>query len=133
MTIAIKYLLFAILATGINISAQYISLLIYSGQCSLYMAMFWGTIAGLVVKYILDKKYIFQFQTETIKEDSYKFIIYSIMGIITTLIFWGFELAFNYLVSFATAKYFGAIIGLSIGYITKYHLDKRYTFLKGVD
>lgn len=130
MTIAIKYLLFAILATGINIGTQYISLIIYSGQCSLYMAMFWGTLTGLIVKYILDKQYIFQFQTKTIKEDSYKFIIYSIMGIITTLIFWGFELAFNYLVSFATAKYFGAIVGLSIGYITKYQLDKRYTFVK---
>lgn len=94
------------------------------------MAMFWGTLTGLIVKYILDKQYIFQFQTKTIKEDSYKFIIYSIMGIITTLIFWGFELAFNYLVSFATAKYFGAIVGLSIGYITKYQLDKRYTFVK---
>ena len=81
-----------------------------------------------IVKYILDKKYIFQFQTTDIKEDSFKFILYSLMGILTTLIFWGFELTFNSLLSFESVKYFGAIIGLSIGYITKYQLDKKYVF-----
>lgn len=69
MTLSIKYVLFAILATEINIGAQYTSLIIYSGQYSLYLAMFWGTIARLIVKYILDKKYIFPFQTKTVKED----------------------------------------------------------------
>lgn len=128
MTLAIKYALFAILATGINIGAQYTSMVIYRGQYSLYLAMFWGTLAGLIVKYILDKKYIFQYKTKTIKEDSYKFILYSLMGVLTTLIFWGFELTFNALFSFRTAKYFGAIIGLSIGYMTKYQLDKKYVF-----
>jgi putative flippase GtrA len=130
MTIAIKYILFAILATGINIGAQYISLSIYSERYSIYLAMFWGTIAGLIVKYILDKKYIFQFQTKTIKEDSSKFFLYSIMGVLTTLIFWGFELTFNFLLSFDSGKYVGAVIGLSIGYLTKYQLDKKYVFVR---
>lgn len=130
MTIAIKYALLAILATAINIGAQYTSLNIYSGQYSLYAAMFWGTLAGLIVKYILDKKYIFQFKTKTIKEDSFKFVLYSLMGVLTTIIFWGFELAFNSLLSFESAKYFGAIIGLSIGYMTKYQLDKKYVFVR---
>jgi putative flippase GtrA len=105
------------------------SLIIYSGQYSLYLAMFWGTLAGLIVKYILDKKYIFQFQTKDIKEDSFKFILYSLMGILTTLIFWGFELTFNAVFSLDSAKYVGAVIGLSIGYMTKYQLDKRYVFV----
>ncbi len=128
MTLAIKYALFAVLATGINIGAQHMSLIIYSGQYSIYLAMFWGTLSGLIVKYILDKKYIFQFQTKTHKEDSIKFLLYSLMGVLTTLIFWGFELTFNALLSFESAKYFGAIIGLSIGYMTKYQLDKKYVF-----
>ena len=118
----------AILATGINIGAQYISLSIYSAQYSIYLAMFWGTLAGLIIKYILDKKYIFQFQTKDIKEDSFKFILYSLMGVITTLIFWGFELAFNALFPYAEAKYVGAILGLSVGYIIKYRLDKKFVF-----
>jgi putative flippase GtrA len=128
MTLSIKYVLFAILATGINIGVQYMSLIIYSGQYSIYLAMFWGTIAGLIVKYILDKKYIFQFQTKTIKEDTSKFILYSFMGIITTLIFWGFELAFNAFFPYAEAKYVGAILGLSVGYMIKYRLDKKFVF-----
>lgn len=128
MTLAIKYLLFAILATGINIGTQYTSLSIYSGQFSLYLAMIWGTLAGLIVKYVLDKKYIFQFQTKDIKEDSIKFVLYSLMGIVTTLIFWGFELTFDAVFSFEQAKYAGAVFGLSIGYMTKYQLDKRYVF-----
>jgi len=127
MTLSIIYVLFAILAMGINIGAQYISLIIYSGQYSLYLAMAWGTLSGLIVKYILDKKYIFQVRTKDIKEDTSKFILYSLMGVLTTIIFWGFELAFNSL-SFESAKYYGAVIGLSIGYIIKYNLDKRYTF-----
>ena len=127
MTLSIMYVLFAILAMGINIGAQYISLILYSGQYSLYLAMAWGTLTGLIVKYVLDKKYIFQVQTKDIKEDASKFILYSLMGVVTTLIFWGFELAFN-LLPYDSAKYFGAIIGLSIGYIIKYQLDKRFTF-----
>ena len=127
MTLSIIYVLFAILAMGINIGAQYISLIIYSGQYSLYLAMAWGTLSGLIVKYILDKKYIFQVRTKDIKEDTAKFILYSLMGVLTTIIFWGFELAFNSL-SFESAKYYGAVIGLSIGYIIKYQLDKRFTF-----
>lgn len=51
MTLTIKHVLFAILATGINIGAQYTSLSIYSGQYSLYVAMFWGALTGLIVKF----------------------------------------------------------------------------------
>jgi putative flippase GtrA len=128
MTTAIKYVLFAFLATVINLAAQYISLLVYGGQHSLYLAMCWGTLAGLIVKYVLDKKYIFKFQTRSIKDDSSKFILYSLMGVVTTLIFWSFELSFNALFPYAEAKYIGAILGLSIGYLIKYNLDKKYVF-----
>jgi putative flippase GtrA len=62
------------------------------------------------------------------KEDSQKFILYSIMGVFTTLIFWGFEIGFDYIFDSEIAKYIGAIIGLSIGYITKYFLDKKFVF-----
>lgn len=128
MTIAIKYLLFAILASLVNIASQYASLIIYSGLYGLYMAMGWGTLAGLVVKYVLDKKYIFYCEVQSRREDAQKFIFYSLMGVITTLIFWGFELSFNALFHFEAAKYIGALLGLLIGYIIKYHLDKRFVF-----
>ena len=90
--------------------------------------MFFGTLTGLIAKYILDKKYIFYYVVKDKKEDSQKFILYSIMGVFTTLIFWGFEIGFDYIFDSEIAKYIGAIIGLSIGYITKYFLDKKFVF-----
>jgi len=50
------------------------------------------------------------------------------MGVFTTVIFWGFEIGFNYIFTNPQAKYVGAIVGLSIGYIIKYFLDKKFVF-----
>ena len=50
------------------------------------------------------------------------------MGILTTMIFWGFELGFHYFFQTKEMRYLGGILGLMIGYICKYHLDKHYVF-----
>jgi putative flippase GtrA len=84
-----------------------------------------GTLSGLLLKYFLDKKYIFFYETSSKKDDGKKFFLYSLMGVFTTLIFWAFELGFEFLWQ---KKYLGAVIGLLIGYIVKYQLDKRYVF-----
>lgn len=128
MLLVFKYSFFALIATIINLFTQFIILAIYLQDFSLYIAMFFGTITGLIAKYILDKKYIFYYVVKDKKEDSQKFILYSIMGVFTTLIFWGFEIGFDYIFDSEIAKYIGAIIGLSIGYITKYFLDKKFVF-----
>ena len=128
MFLVLKYSLFALIATIINLFTQFISLAIYSQDFSLYIAMFFVFLIGLIAKYILDKKYIFYYVVKDKKEDSQKFILYSIMGVFTTLIFWGFEIGFDYIFDSEIAKYIGAIIGLSIGYITKYFLDKKFVF-----
>lgn len=128
MNIAIKYTIFALISTFVNIATQYISFYFYRGFLSLYIAMFFGTLIGLVVKYVLDKKYIFYHKPKSKKDDGKKFILYSLMGIFTTLIFWGFEIGFNYLFKNETSKYIGAVIGLALGYIIKYHLDKKFVF-----
>lgn len=128
MLFVFKYSFFALIATIINLFTQFISLAIYSQDFSLYIAMFFGTLTGLIAKYILDKKYIFYYVVKDKKEDSQKFILYSIMGVFTTLIFWGFEIGFDYIFDSEIAKYIGAIIGLSVGYITKYFLDKKFVF-----
>jgi putative flippase GtrA len=108
---------------------QYFSFLVYSDFGSLYVAMFFGTLAGLVAKYILDKKYIFYHTPKDRSDDARKFALYSLMGVFTTIIFWGTEIAFNALSPSPYAKYLGAVIGLSIGYIIKYFLDKKYVFI----
>lgn len=125
---AIRYIIFAIISTLINLAAQYVSFWIYNGISALYVALFAGTLSGLVVKYILDKKYIFFHTPKNKKDDGKKFILYSLMGILTTSVFWGFEIGFDYLSDNENAKYIGAVIGLAIGYIIKYKLDQRFVF-----
>lgn len=128
MNIAVKYIYFAIASTIVNLLFQYISFIVYNGFLDLYVAMFFGTLAGLVLKYILDKKYIFYHKPKSKKDDSKKFFLYSLMGVFTTFIFWGFEIGFDYIFENEYAKYIGAIIGLTIGYVVKYFLDKKFVF-----
>ncbi len=127
--LAIKYTLFAVISTLFNLLFQYLSFLVYDDFASLYVAMFFGTLAGLVAKYILDKKYIFYHTPTDKKDDAKKFALYSFMGVFTTIIFWGTEIAFDTFSEDPNAKYLGAVIGLSIGYIIKYFLDKKYVFI----
>ena len=129
MTLALRYVLFAGISTLIILLFQWLSFLVYGGTGSLYVAMFAGTLAGLVAKYILDKKWIFYHTPKDKKDDAKKFALYSLMGVFTTIIFWGTEMAFYYLIPNPNAKYIGAVIGLSIGYIIKYFLDKKYVFI----
>lgn len=127
--LTVKYAFFAVIATTVNLGLQYLSLLVYSGIFDLYIAMIAGTGAGLIVKYILDKKFIFYYTVKNKKEDVGKFLVYTLMGVITTLIFWGTELCFNALFHFDSAKYIGGAIGLTAGYIIKYLLDRKYVFI----
>lgn len=127
--LAIKYTIFAVISTLFNLLFQYFSFLMYEGFASLYLAMFIGTLAGLVVKYILDKKFIFYHVVEDKKDDAKKFALYSLMGVFTTIIFWGTEIAFDTFFQDPNAKYLGAVIGLSIGYVIKYFLDKKFVFI----
>ncbi|GKT13002.1 MAG: hypothetical protein ISEC1_P1994 [Thiomicrorhabdus sp.] len=128
MKIALMYTIFAIFATIANIVGQDISTTIYQGPFSIMLSIFVGTGIGLVLKYWLDKRYIFQFQTTTIQQGSKTFTLYTVMGIITTFIFWGFELAFDTIYETKEMRYVGGVIGLAIGYFVKYQLDKRYVF-----
>jgi putative flippase GtrA len=130
MTIAFKYSLLAVLATLINLSIQEGVVRTYDGSFAIYLAMALGTLAGLVSKYLLDKKTIFQFITTSHREDFIKFTLYGLTGVATTAIFWSFELGFDSLIGGKIARYIGAIIGLSIGYGVKYQLDKRYVFAR---
>ena len=128
MELVVKYTIFSLLATIMNIASQDISLRVYSGLHSVVISVLIGTAIGLVVKYILDKKYIFRYSVKNAFHDSQKFAIYTSMGLITTLIFWGFEFSFDYIFQSKEMRYLGGVIGLTIGYYIKYQLDKRYVF-----
>lgn len=128
MKLAAIYALLAAIATAINIFAQALLVWLYSGFASIALSMVAGTGAGLIVKYVLDKRYIFRFKAENVAHDGRLFMLYSLMGVFTTVIFWGTELAFHFAFQSAELRYLGGIIGLAIGYLTKYELDKRFVF-----
>lgn len=126
--LAISYAMFALIATIVNIGAQELVIRIYHGPFDLIVSIIVGTGVGLVVKYILDKYYIFRFQTRNLIHNTQIFVLYTFMGLATTTIFWGFEFFFHHMFDNKEMRYFGGIIGLAIGYLTKYRLDKRYVF-----
>ena len=109
---------------------QYAFFSYYQGIYYIYIGLVLGTLTGFITKYVLDKKWIFYYKTDTISKNITTFILYGVMGVITTMIFWIFELGFYYMIpEIGYAKYIGGIIGLTIGYTIKYHLDKRYVFV----
>ncbi|OHD53222.1 MAG: hypothetical protein A2014_12085 [Spirochaetes bacterium GWF1_49_6] len=130
ITMWIKYAVFAGAAIGVNLGTQAIALAVYSGDYSIYIAMVFGTGAGLVVKYILDKLFIFYDKTPGVRDNVKKFAVYTVMGIVTTAIFWGSELLFDFLIKAEWSKFAGGAVGLTAGYTVKYFLDRRFVFVK---
>lgn len=124
--LAVVYALCALVSTITNIGAQ--DGVTWFAPDAIVPALIVGTGVGLVVKYLLDKRYIFRFRARDAAHDGKTFVLYSVMGVATTVIFWGFELGFQSLFGTREMRYLGGIIGLAIGYVTKYHLDKRYVF-----
>jgi hypothetical protein len=53
-----------------NIIAQDISTRIYTQDYSLFVSVLIGTATGLIIKYLLDKKIIFIYQTQNILHDT---------------------------------------------------------------
>ena len=131
--IAVLYTLFAVLSTAINIGSQMLSIWIYKGPLSVEISILVGTAMGLPLRYFLEKRYIFNFTSKNLVHDGKLFIFYSAMGVITTLIFWGTEYAFHLVYDTDLMRYFGGIIGLSIGFYVKYQLDKKYVFVNSFD
>lgn len=127
--IAVLYSLFAVLSTAINIGSQMLSIWIYKGPLAVEISILVGTAMGLPLRYLLEKRYIFNFTSKNLVHDGKLFVFYSAMGVITTLIFWGTEYAFHLIYDTDFMRYLGGIIGLSIGFYVKYQLDKKYVFV----
>jgi putative flippase GtrA len=130
---ALKYGVFATIATLINLSTQELAIRLYSGPFDIYVALLLGTVTGLVSKYTLDKRYIFAYATKSHRHNLNKFLAYTFTGGFTTAVFWGLELGFEYWFGGKIARYTGAVIGLSIGYVVKYRLDKHLVFARAAD
>lgn len=126
--IALLYTVFAAVSTVANIGAQDLLLRLVDFRYAVALSVLFGTGVGLVVKYVLDKRYIFRFQTRSAGHDGRTFALYTLMGVVTTVIFWGFEFGFDRLFGTREMRYLGGVLGLAIGYVAKYQLDKRFVF-----
>lgn len=123
-----RYLAFAVVAVVVNLAVQRLVLLGGDSGGWFVAALGAGTLAGLVVKYLLDKRWIFFDATTGAVARGRQFGLYSLMGIATTAIFWITETAFWVIWGTDLARETGAVIGLAVGYVTKYQLDRRFVF-----
>ncbi len=128
LSITVKYALFSGLAMGINIAVQRGVGQIVRGPLSLYIVILSGTTAGLIVKYLLDKRFIFYYRPPSRSDEAIKVLLYLVMSGFATAVFWAVELSFDALFDFTAARYLGAAVGLFLGYSLKYKLDKRFVF-----
>lgn len=127
--VGLKYTFFAGVAICINIASQELTSSLYSGILDLHVSILTGTVLGFFAKYYLDRKYIFYYRFFAIKDDFKILFLYMTMSVFATLIFWTFELAFDWIFDARYMRYVGAVVGLSIGYTFKYILDKRFVFV----
>ena len=112
-----------------NIAAQAIVMYFDKNSHSMLLSMLIGTGVGLVTKYILDKRYIFIFKAENLAHGGKLFFLYCVMGIVTTTLFWIIEYGFHWIFATELMRYIGGAIGLIMGYLIKYRLDKQFVFV----
>ncbi|MBN4055516.1 GtrA family protein [bacterium AH-315-K03] len=132
MKLAIVYTVLSVMSCVANIAGQYIFLIYYVGSHAINLSILIGTFIGLVMKYVLDKNYIFKYYIKNTLQNIKTFFLYTLMGVMTTGVFWGFELGFHRFFESESLRYLGGAIGLLIGYLIKYQLDKRYVFVNAV-
>ena len=141
------YIFFAIITTIINLGVQkgmeallsdILKYKIYSMYIStnnsritygLIIQILTATALAFIFKYSVDKIYIFKDKTSYFTYSHLKqVLLYGSFAVLTTVIFWTFELSFEQFLVFHNSKYVGAIIGLALGYTVKFLLDRKFVF-----
>lgn len=128
LPLVLRYTGFALLAGATNLLVQMASMALYAGPHALVVAMVAGTIAGLLPKFLLDKYFIFYDRAPGVVRGLRQLILYGLLSVVTTLLFWVFEVAFHWLGDGGPLRYLGAALGLGLGYWLKYRMDKRWVF-----
>lgn len=128
LPIMMLYYIFAAVAIICNLLTQ--RLVLFWGNDAIFyiFAVLTGTFFGLVVKYFLDKNWIFKASIKNKSNNKKQFVFYSLTGVFTTSIFWAFETVFWIMSHSHAMRELGAIIGLVLGYFVKFRLDKSYVF-----
>jgi putative flippase GtrA len=126
--LVVWYATFAALSIVANLASQKLSFWLYSGWLAVPLSVCVGTGVGLVVKYMLDKAWIFRYPHRSVAHGIQTFTLYVVMGLGTTVLFWAVEFSAQAIFHTEPARLAGGAIGLTLGYFAKYHLDKRFVF-----
>lgn len=124
------YAAFAAIATAVNLGCQLAVLTAWNDRRAVYAALIVGTIAGMPVKYVLDKRYIFRFTTTRLSDETRMFTTYTALAGVTTLVFWGCELLAGLIRDSDASHLIGGAIGLALGYTLKYRMDRAWVFVE---
>jgi putative flippase GtrA len=127
--IVFLYSIFAAISIAANLATQKIFLMTAYVPYAVAMSVLAGTAMGLAVKFFLDKIWIFRFSHRDLAHGIRSFVLYTAMGVATTVIFWGFEFGADHLFGSEAARLAGGGVGLVIGYIAKYQLDRKFVFV----
>jgi len=123
----VRYVVFAVIATLANLLTQE-AVMRTAPVAPLTLSILAGTAAGFILKYWLDKRYVFDDAYGGHRRELQKIALYGAFSVGTTLVFWGFEVAFWAIWRTDVAKYTGAVIGLAVGYAAKFLLDRAFVF-----
>ena len=121
------YGFFGFISMLVNLTVQWFSIRFYHGIMAIELSILLGTAAGLPVKYALDRRYIFGAQPRVTKI-GWEFLCYAATGVMTTLVFWLIEWSFHLMFRTEFWRLLGGAVGLSVGFVLKYQLDKRFVF-----
>lgn len=127
------YLGTTLLNMAINLGAQAaVMQLPLSATLAVPLSMLAGTLAGPPFKYVLEKRFVFNYKSESLAHDGQLFASFMLTAGPATLVFWGVEWAFHVMYGSDAMRYLGGAIGLSLGAVLKYHLDRRFVFIDRV-
>jgi putative flippase GtrA len=125
---AARYAACAVAASAINLSVQWGILSVDTSGRGLAAALLAGTACGLVAKYVLDKHLVFEASAVGPVSEARRFSLYTATGVVTTALFWAVEAAAHAVFGSAAAVTFGGAVGLALGYVLKFALDRRFVF-----
>ena len=126
--LALRHAAFAAATAAANVATRYVSSTLYTGRYALYAAMTAGTLVGRIAKHVLDRRWIFHDRPTSRRGHAVELPLYTLTGVLTTVIFRGTELAFAALGDALWLRYVGAVLGLAAGYTAKYRLDRGFVF-----
>ena len=127
--IALRYTTIAVIASVANLCLQLLFMLLYAGDYAVELSIVFATALVLPVKYVADKRFIFEFSAQNTRQDLSTFVMYSSVSVLTVAVFWGCEYGFHLIFDSSLLRYLGGAIGLALSFYLKYQLDKRFVFL----